>query len=74
MSTAKTKYESIDGNFCISDDFMKEAIADVNDTMKLGEARSLIMLAPTENAKIPVLSGTIPSVSIQLSAYDENGK
>ena len=70
----KTKYRDIDNLFYIDDSFMKEAFADVNDTMKLGEARSLIKLAPTENAKIPVLSGTIPAVIIQLSAYDENGK
>ena len=37
--------------------------------MKLEEG-SLIKLAPTENTKIPVLSGTIPSVSSQLSVND----
>lgn len=61
---AKTKYGVIDNQFNIDDSFIKEAFVDVNDTMKLGEARSLIKLAPTENAKIPVLSGTIPVVII----------
>lgn len=60
----KTKYRDIDDLFYIDDSFMKEAFADVNNTMKLGKARSLIKLAPTENAKIPVLSGTIPVVII----------
>ena len=67
MSGAKTKYGVIDNPFNIDYSFIKEAYADVNNTMKLEEG-SLIKLAPTENTKIPVLSGTIPSVSIQLSA------
>ena len=70
---AKTKYGVIDNPFNIDYSFIKEAYADVNNTMKLEEG-SLIKLAPTENTKIPVLSGTILSGSIQLSAYDENGK
>ena len=73
MSGAKTKYGVIDNPFNIDYSFIKEAYADVNNTMKLEEG-SLIKLAPIENAKIPVLSGTIPVVSIRLSAYDENGK
>ena len=69
MSGAKTKYGVIDNPFNIDYSFIKEAFADVNNTMKLEEG-SLIKLAPIENAKIPVLSGTIPAVSIRLSAYD----
>lgn len=74
MSGAKTKYGVIDNPFNIDYSFIEEAYAKVNNTMKLGEDGSLVKLAPTENAKIPVLSGTIPAVIIQLSAYDENGK
>lgn len=69
MSGAKTKYGVIDNPFNLDYSFIKEAYADVNNTMKLEEG-SLIKLTPTENTKIPVLSGTIPSVSIQLSAND----
>ena len=69
MSGAKTKYGVIDNPFNLDYSFIKEAYADVNNTMKLEEG-SLIKLVPTENTKIPVLSGTIPSVSIQLSAND----
>lgn len=70
MSTAKTKYRAIDCKFCINDDFMKEAFADVNCTLKLGEEGSLVKLASTENAKIPVLSGSIPAISVPLSSND----
>ena len=69
MSGAKTKYGVIDNPFNIDYSFIKEAYADVNNTMKLEEG-SLIKLAPTENTNISVLSGTIPSVSSQLSVND----
>ncbi len=69
MSGAKTKYGVIDNPFNLDYSFIKEAYADVNNTMKLEEG-SLIKLAPTENTNISVLSGTIPSVSSQLSVND----
>ena len=62
MSDAKTIYGILTSKgFNADNSFMKEAFA------KFGNMTKLV---PTENTKIPVLSGTIPSVSIQLSVND----
>ena len=62
MSDAKTIYGILTSKgFNVDDSFMKEAFA------KFGNMTKLVT---TENTKIPVLSGTILSVSIQLSAND----